>query len=179
MREISLHILDVVQNSIEAEATKIEIILEENILTDTISFVVSDNGKGISKDFLDKVFDPFVTSRKTRNVGLGLSLLKENWERCDGFVNLESELGKGTCLKATFRLSHIDRPPIGNIKDTLLTIVLAHWEIDFKYKHIVEDQIFEFDTAEIKKILGESSIQVPEILRWLRDYLEHDFEGGV
>ena len=125
MRELSLHILDILQNSVEAGATRVELSVVEDLAADRLTIEVRDNGRGIPPDKLPHVFDPFYTSRKTRHVGLGLPLLKAAAERCNGDATIVSEVGAGTTLTAIFQHSHLDRAPLGDMTGTLLSFVLG------------------------------------------------------
>lgn len=172
MREISLHILDILQNSLEAGASRVELMVEEDSGKDLLTVTVADNGKGMQKAFAEAaVNDAFVTSRRTRRVGLGLPLLKASAERSNGTLTIDSAPGKGTRLTATFRLSNIDRPPLGNMSDTLLSVIVGRPETDIRYVRRVDDQEFELDTAEARQVLGDVPFNRPEVISWLRDYL--------
>lgn len=189
MKELSLHILDIVQNSIKAEATLIEIKIIEAIKKDCLIIEIKDNGKGMSRDLLKKVTDPFVTTRDTRRVGLGLSLLKATAQQCEGDLLVESEEGVGTRIHTTFQHSHIDRAPLGRMEDTLITLLIASEDenedvvnertVDYIYKHQVNDQSFIFDTREVKKILAGTPINDLEVLDWMKDYLKENLETLV
>jgi hypothetical protein len=169
MREISLHIMDIVQNSIEAGGNFVEIEVIENHIDDILQVNVKDNGKGIDSKVLPNITDPFVTSRTSRKVGLGLSLFKSACIRCGGNLAVESKFGYGTTVRADMQLSHIDRAPIGRIEDTIASF-LTYPDIDIFYSHIVNDEQFLLDTREIKKIAGED-LSNQEILQWLREYI--------
>lgn len=171
MREFSLHILDVVMNSVEAGADLIEIEIDEDVKENVMRFSVRDNGRGMDEDFVKKVTNPFVTSRKTRNIGLGLPLLKATCERCGGELIINSQPGKGTYIDAHLKYNHIDRPPIGKIADTILALIISNISIDFVYKHIYGGQEFSLDTRELKKVLKEVPLNSPEIVAWLKDYI--------
>lgn len=135
MEEISLHILDLVENSISAGATRVEIVVEENLKRDILRIVVKDNGRGMSEDEKKRVFDPFFTT-KGKKTGLGLPFIKQAAESTGGSVKIKTGPGKGTVLSAIFTRSHIDRQPLGDIATTIATLFLSHPEIDFVYKHI-------------------------------------------
>lgn len=169
MREISLHIMDIVQNSIEAGGTFIEIEVIENHINDILQINVKDNGRGIDSKTLPNITDPFVTSRTSRKVGLGLSLFKSACIRCGGNLTVESRFGYGTTVCADMQLSHIDRAPIGRIEDTIVSF-LTYPDIDIFYSHTVKDEQFLLDTREIRKIAGED-LSNQEILQWLREYI--------
>jgi hypothetical protein len=140
--------------------------------------IVTDNGCGMSKELLEKVKDPFVTSRQTRKVGLGLSLLEAACERCEGHLDIESTEGIGTKVTAVMKYSHIDRSPIGRVEDTILSVLLDS-SIDIVYMHKVDDSEFTFDSREIKKIVGDD-LTNPEILQWIKEYIKENIEqiGG-
>jgi anti-sigma regulatory factor (Ser/Thr protein kinase) len=170
MRELSLHILDALQNALEAGASRVELVIEEDPKADRLHITIRDNGRGMSAEQLARAFDPFYTTRKTRHVGLGLPLFKAAAQRCNGDVTLISEEGKGTTLQATFRYSHIDRAPMGDLPGTLLAFLLSGG-CDLAYRHRVGDREFAFDTAEIRAALGGVSFSHPEVRRWLRSFL--------
>ena len=182
MQELSLHILDIVQNSISANATLIEIEIKESTSENRLSITVKDNGKGMSPEFLKTVTDPFSTTRKTRRVGLGLSLFQAAAQAAGGDVVIESELGKGTVVTATFEYSHIDRQPLGDMAATILLLVQGNTEVDFIYRHETDFATFAFDTREMKQILDGVPITSSDIVLWMKDYLEEGIKnlyGGV
>ncbi len=171
MRELALHILDLVQNSIEAGAGKVTLEIVEDLKSDTLAIRVSDNGKGMTQEDCQRAVDPFVTSRKTRKIGLGLPLIQMSAQHCDGFLAIDSAPGKGTTVEAVYRHSHIDRPPLGNMVDTLKTLLVGNPSLDFHYMHIVNTRRFDISTMEITGILGEVPLTHPEVLEWLQEYL--------
>jgi hypothetical protein len=169
MEELSLHILDLVQNSIRAAATRVEILIEEHIAEDLFLFEVKDNGQGMAGELVREVLNPF---RTTRRVGLGLSLLDMAARQCDGGVEIDSEPGKGTRVRAVFRYSHWDRAPLGDIKTTLVTIIAANPELELVYVHRVDGRHFRLDTEEIREVLGgDIPLNDMAVLAWLDDYL--------
>lgn len=171
MKELSLHILDIVQNSITANATFIKIIIHEDDEKNLISIEIIDNGKGMSREFVEKVTNPFMTTRKTRKVGLGISLFKAAAERCNGKFYIDSALGKGTKVFASFEKNHIDRAPLGNMVDTMLTIIIANEKNDYLYEYCINDERFIFDTREIKKILGAIPLSNTCVLDWIKRFI--------
>lgn len=182
MKEIALHILDIAQNSVSANSRNIKIKIREVFKDNLLEIIISDDGKGIKPELLDKISDPFVTTRTTRKVGLGISLFKAGIECCNGSFSITSEIGKGTCIIATYSLSHIDRPPLGNISETILTLVICNPDINFIYSHKVNENHFLFDTNEIKKKIEGVSINHPDIISWIQEYLEesiHSLNGGA
>jgi len=170
VRELSLHILDAVENSIKAGASLVELIIEEDLAADQLHITIRDNGHGIEKDQLARIFDPFFTTRKTRHVGLGIPLFKAAAERCNGGLTISSQVGQGTTLKATFQHSHIDRAPLGDIQGTLLTIILFDAG-DVHYVHRVDGQVFEFNTVDIRAELGGIPLSHPEVRKWLQAFI--------
>lgn len=179
MRELSLHILDVVQNSLEAGATFVEITVEEDLLADRLNITVKDNGRGMTEAQLARVFDPFFTTRSTRHVGLGVPLFKAAAERCNGDLTITSQAGKGTTLHATFQHSHIDRAPLGDITGTLMAVILGNRTCDIHYAHRLiekgqegrETKEFELDTASIKAELGDVPLAHPSVRKWLQGFI--------
>lgn len=176
MREISLHILDILQNSVEAGASHVELTIDEDLPADTLTITVTDDGRGMDAATMQKVTDPFYTTRKTRHVGLGVPLLASAAEHCDGRLTIESEPGVGTTLTATFRHSHIDRAPLGNMVDTLLAFVLAQPNppqrpVELTYRHRVDGRAFELDTAAIRRELEGVPFSHPEVRGWLHEYI--------
>lgn len=150
MRELSLHILDVVENGVTAGASCICIRVEESIAADLLRISVHDNGRGMPDAKIKRIEDPFVTTRTTRRVGLGLALLAAAARRCDGDISVNTAPGRGTEVTATFRHSHIDRAPLGDMAATLGTLILGNPRVDFVYVHRLDDKEFTFDTREIK-----------------------------
>ncbi len=149
MEDLSLHILDVVENSIEANATKIEIKIVEEKSNDLLAVEIKDNGRGMNKETINKVLDPFYTTRTTRRVGMGLSLLAQAARESNGNFKIDSKVGIGTEVKAVFQYSHIDRKPIGDMKNTLITLMISHPEINFVYEHQDEKEKYILDSNEI------------------------------
>lgn len=150
MHELSLHILDIAENAIAAGADTIDIRVTERPSADTLTITLHDNGRGMPPDKLHHLDDPFVTTRQTRRVGLGLSLLAAAAKRCEGDVTATVEPEKGTTVTAVFRHSHIDRAPLGDIAGTLVTLIVGNPHIDFIYTHSVEERAFILDTRRLK-----------------------------
>jgi len=183
MDELSLNILDIAQNSIAADALLVEVDVIEDNNADLLTIQIKDNGKGMSDDFLKTVEDPFITTRTTRKIGLGISFLKEAAEIAGGSMKIISELGVGTTVTAEFVLSHIDRQPIGNLTETIITLVTLNPDIDFIMRYKVNDNEFVFSTQEVKEMLGDdTSLGSPPIKIFLSEYVnEHILEltGGA
>jgi anti-sigma regulatory factor (Ser/Thr protein kinase) len=169
LQDLSLHVLDIVENSIDAGAKKIEIIIEENTKKNMLVLKIKDNGKGMAKKTLSKVLDPFYTTKKTRRIGLGLSMLAQATREAEGSFDIKSKKGQGTTIIAKFKYDHIDRKPLGNMVETLIALIASNGlNIDFVYKHIKNGRDFVFDTKYLKKELNDVSINNPEVLNILR-----------
>lgn len=175
MRDISLHILDIVQNSISAKATLIEVAIEENETDNYYNLTITDNGKGIEADKIALVTDAFHTSRTTRKVGLGLPLLKQNAELTGGTFCIESELGKGTKVMARFVYQSIDRLPSGDLIGSYLLLIHSNPDIDFIFSHITPVGSFALDTREVKEVLEGVPITTPEVRQYLKEMFEENF----
>jgi anti-sigma regulatory factor (Ser/Thr protein kinase) len=172
LRELALHLLDIAENSVSANADTIQISVEENHPSDRLRMSVQDNGKGMNAEMVARVTDPFVTSRTTRKVGLGIPLLKAAAEACEGGLTIQSSLGKGTCVVVEFQQSHIDRMPLGNLAGTILTLVVGSPEVHWIFTYTVDGQTFEFDDQPVKEALDGVPLSDPEILKYLREMLE-------
>ena len=172
MKEISLHILDITQNSIVAGASLIEIEITEDTKADFLKFSIKDNGCGMDEEFLKNVINPFTTKRTTRKVGLGIPLLKLAAENADGGIDIKSNVGEGTEICAWFKHSHIDRQPLGNMADTMFTLITSNIEPDFEYVHKYNDKEFKVSTREMKEILGGIPLNNMEVSGWLSDFLK-------
>lgn len=182
MRDLSLHILDIVQNSIKANASAVKVIISEKAESKHLILEIKDNGIGMDNDLLIKVDDPFTTSRITRKIGLGIPLLKESAIKCEGEFNIFSERNIGTKVFATFLISHIDRLPIGDIGDTMITVISANPNIRFVLILKSSKGYFEIDTEEIKRQLKGVSITEFDVLQWLKEYIDEgimNIFGGV
>lgn len=176
MKELSLNILDIAQNSIKAGAKTIAVTLNENLLTDRLTLEITDDGCGMDEATAARVCDPFYTSRTTRKVGLGLPFLKMQAELTGGGMELRSVLGAGTTVKAWFVPSSVDFTPLGDLPSTVLTLVQGSPSLDFEYLHIVTDSAGtrekRFFTAEVREALGgDVSLAEPEVLEWIGGYL--------
>jgi hypothetical protein len=175
MPEISLNILDIAQNSVRAEATLIEIAITVETGDDDLTVVIRDNGCGMSEEQLAKVCDPFFTTRSTRGVGLGVSFFKYAAEQTGGAFSIASELGKGTEVTAVFKLSSVDRMPLGDITESLRSLIVYNGGIDFFYTYSVNGKGFTLDTTELKKVLGEDvSFAEPDVSEYIKDYLNEN-----
>lgn len=172
MRELALHLLDIAHNSVSAHARNITIAVAEDTLSDRLHLSVEDDGTGMDAETVRRVVDPFVTSRTTRKVGLGIPLLKEAAEACNGYLEIQSTLGKGTRVDVEFQRSHIDRMPLGDVAETILTLVVGCPEIHWRLIYKVDQDVFDFDDQEIKETLEGIPLTDPSILGYLRGYIQ-------
>lgn len=176
MKTLSDHILDIVQNSIRATATLIEIMVEEDKITDLCSLRITDNGHGMNKATLEQATNPFFTTRKTRKVGLGLSLLKQNAEMANGKFSIWSEPEKGTEVEAVFQLSHFDRPELGDIWNTIYLTMLSNKNVELVYEHKTRKGRFKISTADILNNIEGVSIHQPEIREAITGLIKNNIE---
>ncbi len=172
MRELALHLLDIAENSVAANARNITLSVDEDIEHDRLKMSVEDDGKGMDEEMVAMVVDPFVTSRTTRKVGLGIPLLKAAAEACNGFLNITSEKGKGTQVEVEFQHSHIDRMPLGDVAGTVLSLVVAFPNVHWKLIYTVNNHVFEFDDLPVKETLDGVSLTEPLILAYLRQTIQ-------
>ena len=177
MRELALHILDIAENSISAGASRVEIVVNQDSLDDELWISVKDNGRGMDEELLARVMDPFVTSRTTRKVGLGIPLLKQAAEACNGGLTLESQPGIGTELTVKFQNSHIDRMPLGNLADTFLSLLLGTPEVNWVLHYQVDDQVFDFDDTEVKQVLDGMPLTDYRVIEYLTNTIQDGITG--
>ena len=176
MKELSLHILDVVENGIAAGAQLITLLVDEAVDRNVLSMTISDNGRGLSRELQARAVDPFYTTRTTRRVGMGLSLLKAAAERCGGRFSFTSEKGKGSRVFCTFLYNHIDRAPLGDMAMTLEVLMAGYPEVDFLYFHQYNGREFGFDTRSIRQELEGIPLNEPAVLRHLKAGIEEGLE---
>ena len=174
MRELSLNVLDIAQNSVRAEASLIKIELLESTKKNELEISVSDDGKGMNEEQLQNVRDPFFTTRTTRKVGMGIPLFRMAAEMTGGSFSIESTVGKGTRTTAFFRTDHLDFIPIGDMCSTMVTLITMNLHIDFIYVRELDGKTFTLDTRQLKEILGDVPLNEPSITAWLRDYINEN-----
>jgi len=180
MKEIALNVLDLAENSLRANATRVEI--DISVRDDFITLQIVDDGCGMDPEFVKRVTDPYATTRTTRNVGLGIPLTKMEAEMSGGGLTIESELGVGTKLTATFAVNNIDRPPLGNLGETIVALIpdLGKTELIFRYRAFGGE--FVLDTSEIQQQLQGIPMDSPEVLVFLRQLTEENImtiNGGI
>ncbi len=178
---MALHILDLVTNSIEAGCSRVRIQVDEDSHADRLTITVEDNGRGMDKDLAGRVLDPFVTTRTTRRIGLGLPLLKAAAETCNGGLTIDTEKGRGTRVTARFQLSHVDRAPIGNVPRTIMVILGGNPGVRLRYEHSVDERRLVLDSKEIQDRLGSVPLSDPTVLTWVEGYLRKGLDeiGGA
>ncbi len=179
MKELSLNILDIVENSAKAGAPNIGIALIEQ--AHLLTLTITDDGCGMTEETLLRITDPFYTTRTTRKVGLGIPLLTLAAEQTGGTVSIVSRhkdahpTDHGTTVTATFHTDHIDAPPLGDVIATLVTVIQGHPDRDFTYIHRSERYDVSLDTKEMREILGDIPLSSPEILLWIEENLREQY----
>lgn len=169
MLELSMHVLDVVENSTRAGAKLVQIDICEDRDHDSLTIEITDDGSGMESEVLKKVLDPFYTSKTVRRVGLGLPMFSHAAKRTGGSFSIESVKGKGTRISARFRHSHIDRQPLGDMADTMVALIAGCPEVDFVYTHRNRDNTYIVNTREVKKELEDVPINNTRILQFIRE----------
>ena len=172
--EISLNILDISQNSISAKATQIKIMVWVNTFKQQIKVQIKDNGTAMDAETVKRVTDPFYTTRTTRKVGLGIPFFKQEAECTGGSFSISSVSGQGTDIQAIFCTDHIDCMPLGNLNETVYSLIVMHPDIEFYYGYQVNESEFHLDTKEMREMLGDIPLNTPEISSFIRDYLEEN-----
>lgn len=176
MREISLHILDVARNSIEAGATELTVSVVESPRRDRLEVIIADNGRGMDEETAQHATDPFFTTRSTRRQGLGLALWQATCERCEGGVEVESRPGAGTVVRGSLALRHWDRPPLGNMGAVIQALACEAERLRLRYRHEVDGKVFELDTQELQRELGEVPVTDPAVLRWIAEHVNEGLQ---
>lgn len=174
MKELSLHILDILGNSVRAGAGSVTLSITESRAENIYRMVFQDNGKGMSPEMLGDIFNPWVTSRKERRVGLGLSLLKQSAELCGGDLVIDSTLNQGTTARAEFEYAHLDRPVAGDIAGSLVITAASAPEIDFFYTHTTDTGVYQFSTVEVMDALDGVSLTNPSIMRAVQEMIREN-----
>lgn len=177
MRDLSLHMLDIVQNSVRAEASLVTIQITIDQERDRLTVGIVDDGCGMSEEMVRQVTSPFVTTRTTRSVGLGIPMLKNNAEQSGGDFQITSALGYGTRIEAVFGYRNIDRPPLGDIVGTMLALIAATPEKpDYQLVYTINEAVFTFDLRTIRQSLEGVPLNTPEVLQWIREYLQEGID---
>lgn len=181
MKELSLNILDVAENSVKAGASLTQILLTEegNVLT----LEIVDDGCGMSEDVVRSVTDPFYTTRTTRKVGMGIPLLKLACEQTEGGLTIESVTAEanpeehGTHVTATFNKDHIDFTPIGDVSASVLTLIQGHPDTDFLFVHTMDGEAVRLDTRELREVLEDVPLNSYDVMEWIGGYLREQYEA--
>jgi len=182
MKELSLNILDVAENSVKAGATLTQILLTEKDGTLTLEIV--DDGCGMSEDVVRSVTDPFYTTRTTRKVGMGIPLLKLACEQTGGSLSISSvtqeadPVNHGTHVTATFDMNHIDFTPLGDVNESVLTLIQGHPDTDFLFRHQTADRVVELDTRQLREILEDVPLNSYDVMIWIGGYLREQYEAS-
>lgn len=177
MKELSLHILDIGNNSIRGKGTNIHILVNEDMINNLFIFEIEDDGNGIEPSILATIKDPFTTSRTMRKVGLGIPLLNENCSLCNGSLKITSELNKGTKLIAILEYDNIDRPPLGDISSTISGFITSNSNVNIKYTHRIMDKEFIVTTKELKDELDDIPLTDINIVQWLTGYIKENIDS--
>lgn len=176
MNDLALHILDIIQNSLSAGARLIKVFIDEDIKGDILTITIEDNGKGMSAYQVEKLTDPFFTSRTTRRVGLGIPLLKQSAEQSAGYIKVDSEPGVGTIVTAGFQYSNIDRPPLGDVANAFILTVSSNPEVEFILNYKVNGKEYVFDTVEVKEALEGIPLNDASMIRTLTDMIRENIK---
>ncbi|MCL4536241.1 MAG: ATP-binding protein [Nitrospirae bacterium] len=181
MEDLSLHMLDIAENSIDAGATRVEIEITISKSADRLVLKIRDNGKGMDEETIRKVKDPFFTTKTVRakKFGLGIPLLAQAAEECNGRFLIDSEIGKGTVIAAEFQRSHIDMKPLGDIGSTMAVLISGHPEIDFLLSYERNGFSYRLDTDELKEELNDVPINLPDVLRLIKDDINSALKGEI
>jgi hypothetical protein len=178
MKELSLNILDITQNSITAKAKNIYIEIAEDTKKHIILITIKDDGTGMSREALQKVADPFYTSRQTRKVGLGVPFFKMEAEMTGGSFEIKSELGAGTEISAAFKTDSLDFVPLGDIISTVCALIQGAPETDFYFTHKTDEKAVKLNTPELREVLGDGvSLGEPEVIGWIKEYLAENYNN--
>ncbi|MBF0557945.1 MAG: ATP-binding protein [Nitrospirae bacterium] len=181
MEDLSLHLLDIAENSIDAGATRIDFTITENSDKDLLTFSISDNGRGMDAETLEKVSDPFFSTKTVRRkrFGLGIPLLKQAAEECSGSFSIESSPGNGTVTTAIFQRSHIDRKPLGNIGSSVVVLISGHPDIDFTLSYVRDSFSYRFDSASVREALDGVPINLPDVLILIKSDINEAIHGDA
>ena len=177
MRELSLNVMDVAQNSVRAQADLVRITVSESDREDRLTIAISDNGCGMTDEQVQQVIDPFFTTRTTRKVGLGVPLFKLSAEQTGGSFDIQSKVGEGTVTTASYVKSSVDMTPLGDINDTVKILIQCNPDIDFIFTHSTDLGSFTLDTRELREVLDGVSLDTPDVLEWIAQFLEENSQN--
>lgn len=177
MKEISLNILDIAENSVKAKASITEILIDET--SEILTLTIKDDGCGMDEETVKSVIDPFYTTRKTRSVGLGIPLLKLACEQTGGQLTITSSTdpdSHGTTVRAIFFKTHIDFIPLGDVTSSIVTLIQGHPDTDFLFCHRTESGEVSLDTREIRTVLEDVPLDTYEVICWIRDNIVEQYD---
>jgi anti-sigma regulatory factor (Ser/Thr protein kinase) len=177
MEDLSLHVLDIAENSLRAGAHNVTILIDEDIRRDVLTIEIRDDGKGMSAQAASMATDPFYTTKSKRRVGMGLPLLKEAARMANGTLDIRSVPNSGTTVRATFQLSHVDRKPLGNMAETITALLAAEEQANILYRHSRNGKTVVFDSMHVESQLGDILLNSIEALSLVRTYLEQEESG--
>ncbi len=175
MKELSLNILDITENSVKAGASLTEISIAET--KDRLTIAIKDDGCGMSEETVKAVVDPFYTTRTTRKVGMGVPLFKMAAEQTGGRLEILSSTGEdhGTMVTAYFHKDHLDFTPLGDVISTIITLIQGHPDTDFLFIHLIDEKEIRLDTRELRTVLDGVPLSTYDVLEWIRGYLEEQY----
>lgn len=171
MEDLAMHTLEILMNSVHAGAKNIKLEIDDSAEKDELLITVLDDGKGMDEETAKRASDPFYTSRTTRKIGMGLAFLRGLAETCGGAFSLESERGKGTKVSASVQRSNIDTPPLGDLGEMMMETIQANGDIEYELAYVTDTDRFQFSTKEAKEMLEGVSILEPEVLLWIKEYI--------
>lgn len=174
MDEIASHILDIVANSVAAKATRIIVEVLKDETKNTLSLRIKDNGIGMDEETAQKVLDPFYTTKIGKKVGLGIPLLKGTAETTGGTFKLSSAVGEGTEISVSLDLDHPDVPPLGNLRDTILVLIVSNPATDFLFRVTTDSREFVVDTREMRELLDGVPVSHPDVIEFLTKYIDEN-----
>ena len=177
MEDLAMHMLEIIMNSVGAESKNIHTEIMDSEKENLFSMSIEDDGRGMHKALLSRVADPFTTTRDTRRIGMGVPFMKGLTEQCGGTFDIKSTPGVGTKLSATVMRNHIDRPPLGDLGEMMMHAIQGNERIDHLLTYKTDDGEFIFDTREIRRELEGVSLTEPEILIWMRDYINENLHA--
>jgi hypothetical protein len=176
MEEICAHIMDIATNALRAGAKNVAIAIEKDHANNMLSVWFKDDGEGMDEEMAKRVTDPFFSTKKGKKVGLGIPLLKGTAETCGGEFHLKSKLGEGVDIFVSFQLDHPDLPPLGNLKDTMIVLIVGNPDVDFSFSYAVDGERFSLYTKEVKRIIGGVPVNHPEVVKFLTEFLDEKLQ---
>jgi anti-sigma regulatory factor (Ser/Thr protein kinase) len=176
MQDLAMQVLEILMNSIQAGARRIILTITDSVKQNLIRFVITDNGKGMDEAMIQKVTDPFTTTRTTRRVGMGVAFMKGLTEQCNGTFRITSKVGSGTTVEASVQKDNIDTPPMGDLGEMMMDCIQADESIEFELTYATDSKQFVFQSSEIKEQLAGVSLLEPSILLWIKEYINQGID---